>query len=134
VSGDVPVTIVNGSEKTLTVKLDEAEVSKTARAGDAASDDDKTALGVAVAPLTPDLAARAGLPKDARGVLVQQVNPDSRAADAGIQAGDVIVEVNRQSVQTVDELRSALKKAPDRPALLLVTREGHDLFVTVRAS
>lgn len=124
----------DGSERTLTVKLDEAEVSKAARAGDAASDDDKTALGVAVAPLTPDLAARAGLPKDARGVLVQQVNPDGRAADAGIQAGDVIVEVNRQPVQTVDELRSAMKKAPDKPALLLVTREGQDLFVTVRAS
>ena len=85
-------------------------------------------------PLTPERAARAGLPKGTRGVLVEQVNPDGRAADAGIQPGDVIVEVNRQPVQTVDELRSAVRRANDRPTLLLVNREGQDLFVTVRPS
>ena len=40
------------------------------------------------------------------------VDPDGRAADAGIQAGDVIQEVNRQPVQSVDELRAAVKSAP----------------------
>jgi Do/DeqQ family serine protease len=127
--------IRDGSEKTLTVKLDEAEVSKSARNTEDSANDDKASLGVAVSPLTPELAARAGLPRDTHGMLVQQVNPDGRAADAGIQAGDVIVEVNRQSVQTIDELRSAMQKAAtDRPTLLLVSREGKDLFVTVRPS
>ena len=124
----------DGNERTLTVTLDAAEVSKTAQANDPAIDKDTAALGVAVAPLTPDLATRAGLPNGARGVLVQQVNPGSRAADAGIQQGDLIVEVNRQPVQTVDELRSAMRRTPNRPTLLLVTRDGQDLFVTVRAS
>ena len=126
--------IRDGAERTLNVKLDEAEGSKSARNNDATSNDDKAALGVAVTPLTPERAARAGLPKGTRGVLVEQVNPDGRAADAGIQPGDVIVEVNRQPVQTVDELRSAVRRANDRPTLLLVNREGQDLFVTVRPS
>lgn len=126
--------IRDGSEKTLSVKLDEAEVSKQARNADDAASDDKAALGVSVAPLTPQLAERAGMPRDTRGILVQDVNPEGRAADAGIQAGDVIVEVNRQSVHTVDELRNAIRKGADKPALLLVSRDGRESFVTVRPS
>ncbi len=125
----------DGSEKSLNVKLDEAAVSKEARGTESSAPDDKAALGVAVAPLTPELAARVNLPKDTKGVIVRQVNPDGRAADAGIQAGDVILEVNRQPVQSVDELKAALRKTPEqRPTLLLVSREGRDLFVTVKPS
>jgi len=127
------VVLRDGAEKTLTIKLDESAASKTAKADDAAAGDDKAALGVAVAPLTPEFAAKAGLAKDAHGVVIQQVNPDGRAADAGLQAGDVILEVNRQSVQSVDDLRAAVRRSPERPTLLLVHRaERGELFVTVR--
>ena len=125
----------DGSEKTLTVKLDEASPNRTARASsDAPEAADQTALGVAVAPLTPEAAARAGIRGNVKGLLVQSVEPDSRAADAGIQPGDVIVEANRKSVASVDELRAAVRSTADRPLLLLVNREGHDLFLTVRPS
>ncbi len=99
-----------------------------------ATTSDRTALGVSVAPLTPELASRAGVPKDVRGLLVQEVNPDGRAAEAGIRSGDVIQEVNRKPVETVEELRAAVKATTNRPTLVLVNREGRDLFVTVRAS
>jgi Do/DeqQ family serine protease len=129
------VVVRDGSERTLKVKLDEAEASKGARADATADSDDKAALGIAVTPLTPELAARTGLPKDTQGVVIQQVNPDGRAAGAGIQPGDVILEVNRQPVQNVDELRAAVRRSPDRPTLLLVHRaERGELFVTVRPS
>jgi S1-C subfamily serine protease len=125
----------DNSEKTLSVKLDEATVSRAARDRDTADgSEDKAALGISVAPLTPDMAAEAKLPRNAHGVVVQGVNPDGRAADAGIQAGDIILEVNRQPVQSVEELRAAVRKSADHPTLLLVNREGHDIFVTVRAS
>jgi len=125
----------DGNEKTMNVKLDEATSSRAGRDRDSAgSPDDKAALGISVAPLTPEDAAQAKLPRNTRGVVVQDVNPDGRAADAGIQAGDIILEVNRQPVQSVDELRAAVRKSSDRPTLLLVNREGHDIFVTVRAS
>ena len=130
------VVVRDGSEKTLSVKLDEAAVSREARERTENGSDDKSALGVAVAPLSPELAARAGLGRDAHGVVVQQVNPDGRAADAGIQAGDIILEVNRQPVTSVDDLRAAVRRASEKPTLLLVRRsagdEGRDLFVTVR--
>lgn len=125
------VVVRDGSEKTLSVKLDELSRT-TARRDDADPEADKTALGVAVAPLTPQLAERAGLPKDAHGLVVQNVDPDSRAADAGIQRGDILREVNRQPVRSVEDLRAAVKRTTDRPALILVQRGDRSLFVTVK--
>ncbi len=134
-SADV-VVLRDGGEKHLTVKLDEATASKSARLhdGEPGAGDDKTALGVAVAPLTPELAERAHAPKNVRGLLVEDVNPDGRAAAAGIQAGDIIQEVNRQPVTSVDDLKAALKKTSEKPTLVLISRQGSNLFLTVRPS
>ena len=128
------VVIRDGSERTLSVKLDEASPAKSARGERDQPSADKAALGVSVTPLTPQLAERAGLPRDAHGLLVNDVDPDGRAADAGIQAGDVIQEVNRTPVQTVEDLRSAVRSASNKPALILVHRGNSDHFVTVRPS
>ena len=118
------VIIRDGSEKHLTVKLDALEENRSARNRDGDSPSasgDKTALGVTV-----------GASKDGQGLVVQDVDPDGRAADAGIRSGDVIESVNRHTVTTVDELRTALKQNSDKPALLLIDRDGNKVFVTVR--
>jgi len=127
------LTIIrDGAEKHLSVKLDEANPSKVARGGDGEPDStDKSALGVSVAPLTPEMASRLGT-KSSEGLVVQNVDPEGRAADAGIQSGDVIESVNRQPVKTVEDLRSALKRNVDRPVLLLINRQGSSIFVTVK--
>ena len=127
------VIVRDGSEKRLSVKLDEANPDKSARmdAGEP-SVDANAALGVSVTPLTPELAARAKAPKDAKGLFVEDVDPEGRAAAAGIQPGDIIQEANREAVTSVDELRSAVKKSGEKPTLLLINRQGSDLFVTVR--
>jgi serine protease Do len=113
------VLVRDGAEKTVSVKLDEADVSReSARNGESGSVD-KGALGIAVE-------------RGSKGLVITEVNPDSRAADAGLQEGDVILEVNRQAVQSVDELRAAVRKTTNRPVLLLVEREGRSVFVTVK--
>jgi serine protease Do len=130
------VVVRDGSERHLSAKLDEASPEKLGRRGGGESDDrggdDKTALGVSVAPLTPELADRVHAPKNAQGLVVEDVNPDGRAADAGIQPGDIIQEANRQPVKTVDDLRAAARRASDKPLLLLINRQGSDIFVTVK--
>jgi serine protease Do len=131
----------NGSKRTVTLKLGELAASETARRNDrndrndrneGNSPVDRSALGVAVEPLTPALAEQIGAPKDAQGLVVRSVDPGSRAADAGIQPGDLIEAANRQPVSTVDQLRSAIRTDSTRPMLLLVNRDGRDLFLTVR--
>ncbi|HEY0874871.1 MAG TPA: PDZ domain-containing protein, partial [Vicinamibacterales bacterium] len=79
--------------------------------------------------LTPERARELGV--DAKsGVVVAGVEPGSRAADAGLRTGDVIEEVDRKPVKSIEELRSALDQG-DRPALLLVHRGATTVFVTV---
>ena len=126
--------IRDGKERTITATLGEAQASRRARSDQSDERADQAALGVSVAPLTPELKSRAGIPDDVTGLLVQQVAPQGRAAGAGIQAGDVIRSVNRTPVRTVEDLQAAVKSNADRPTLLLVNREGRDLFVAVRPS
>ena len=118
----------------MTAKLDEANPDAIAARRDSESNgrsDDKTALGVSVTPLTPELAQQLKA-KGAHGLVVEDVDPDGRAADAGLRQGDIIESVNRQPVSTIEDLRSAIKKTSDRPALLLINRQGSEVFVTVR--
>jgi Do/DeqQ family serine protease len=124
------VVVRDGKEQTLNVTLDALQGPQTARSGDAAPDD-RTQLGVSVVPLTPQLAEQAGAPRNARGLLVQDVAPDGRAAAAGIQAGDIIREVNRKPADNIDTLRAEVRNTTDRPLLLLVMRGERDLFLTV---
>jgi len=115
------VIVRDGAEKTVPVKLDEANVGKPASGRADSAPADNAALGV-------------GVEKTAKGLVITQVNPDSRAADADLQEGDVIVEVNRKPVQSVEELRAAVRANSERPVLLLIERDGRTHFVTVRPS
>ena len=112
------VIIRDGSEKKLSFKLDQADGEQTAR-DDQNRPADPAQLGVSVAP-------------SEKGLVVKEVVPEGRAADAGIRAGDVIVEVNRKPVKTVDELRAAIRTSTTAPTLLLVSRDGNDIYVTVK--
>ena len=136
--GATATLVINrdGKDRDVSVKLDEASASQSAdrNRGSANPGADKSSLGISVEPLTPELAERAGVPRTTRGLVIDDVNSDSRAADAGLQPGDVIEEVNRRPVTSIDELREAVRQAAGRPVLLLVNRQGQEHFVTVRPS
>jgi len=126
------VILRDGSKKNVRVKLDELSAERVARADTDSGSNDQAALGVSLAPLTPALASQLGVSKDAHGLVVRDVDPNGRAADAGIQAGDVIESVNREPVRGVDDLRAALKRDTGKPVLLLIDRQDAKLFVTIR--
>lgn len=88
-------------------------------------------LGVAVEPMTPDLASRLDLPGSAAGLVVVGVDPDGPAAAAGLREGDVITSANGVDVDTAASLRTALAGRAGRPAVLRVTRDGRGVFVAV---
>ncbi|WP_447975225.1 DegQ family serine endoprotease [Nitrospira sp. Kam-Ns4a] len=134
VGAKVALTVLReGRQRELTVTVGEqpAPASVARRSdGEAGS----ALVGVEVQDLDRRLARELGLPGNAAGVVVVNVDPESPAAEAGVVPGDVIREINRQPVKTVrdfEKAASALKK--DRTALLLVTRRGGSLFITVKA-
>jgi Do/DeqQ family serine protease len=130
---DITLTILrNGKEQQLRVKLSEFEPeNKTAVTGN--SGGTAKPLGVTVEPLTPALANQAGVPSGTQGLVVENVDPNGVAADAGIEAGDVIEQINQQPVRSAADVSPALRKSGDRPALLLINRKGQTLFVAVSA-
>jgi serine protease Do len=121
--------IRDGSEREITVKLAELP-GEEARAKSGTRPSDSALEGVTVEPLDTDLARELHVPADTSGVVVTDINPSSRAADAGLRRGDVIQEVNHQQVSNVSDFERALSKSKDT-SLLLVNRQGNTMFVAV---
>lgn len=128
----------NGQQQQIQASL--GEFTATKEAGD---DDDSGAgnsnnsaetgkLGIGVQPVTPQVAQQLGLPAGTQGLVVGNVDSNGPAADAGIEEGDVLVQVNQQAVRSINDLQSALQKSGTRPALILVNRKGTTIFITVQ--
>ncbi len=119
----------NGSQQDLRAKLGQLPSNQPPGVPGAAGGSMK--LGLTVAPLTPGLAAQAGVPQGTRGMVVEQADPNGPAAQAGIQPGDVIQQVNGQPVRSAADFQNALAKSGNRPPLLLINRQGETVFVPV---
>jgi len=97
-----------------------------------ASDDEgqgKMRWGIGIEDLTPDLRNQLQAPADLRGAVIDQVQPGTSADNAGLQQGDIILEVNRHKVQNAEDVKEALSKvAKGEDALLLVWSNGGNSF------
>ena len=88
-------------------------------------------FGLRVSNVTPDIAKQLGLTKT-EGVVIVGMDPNSVAQRAGLKAGDIILEVNRQKVFNENDYRSVMEKPkPDQGVLFLIDREGSTFFVTL---
>ena len=126
----------DGREQTVKVHLGEFKPTDTAadeNSGPSGGTSGHGArLGIGVQPLTPDLAQRFSIPANVNGLVVTEVDPVGPAAEAGIAAGDVVLEANRRKVGSATDLSAAVNAAGDRPVLLLVNRGGQSIYLTVR--
>ncbi len=128
----VKVKVVRGKEtQTLSVKVQELKEEEAAQPGAGTTED----LGLAVQTLTPELAENLGLDRGLKGVIVTQVEPSGPAADAGLRRGDVILEVNRQTVKDADAYRKAVKAVGKGKSVLFLVRRGDNtIFLAVKPS
>ena len=78
-------------------------------------------LGVIISDLSQDVAEQLGLDID-KGALIQEVSPDSSAEDAGLEPGDVIIEVDDKAIESVNDLRNAigLKRSGERVKISII--------------
>ena len=125
----VPVEVVrNGKHITIQVKV--AELKETQIAS-AKNEEPGSNWGLQVQSITPEIANQLNLNSN-KGVVVRGVNPDSPAAEAGIQQGDVLLEINHQKINSVDDFLSAAKLAKkDKSSALLLVQRGNATMYTV---
>jgi serine protease Do len=92
---------------------------------------DSELLGVTVAVLDRAARQKFSIPEKLRsGVVVTKVDPASRAAQAGVRPGDVVVEVNQQAVKDTKGFRSLIAKDKAK-TLLLINRKGMTVYVAI---
>jgi serine protease Do len=87
-----------------------------------------------VRELNPELARRLGLAAGERGIAIAGVRPGSVAEEAGLKEGDLILEVNRKPVPNLKAYEKvASKVGKNETVLLLIKRQGHTTFVTLKS-
>lgn len=136
---EITLTVLReGSSQELKAVLDELDVEGNSPLGSPQPGDttpranNNPKLGLSLQPVTPESGKQLNLPAGSEGLVVTELDPEGSAASAGIARGDVILEMNRQPVKTVDEVQSILNSAGDKPLLLLVSRGGQIVYLTVR--
>jgi serine protease Do len=80
-------------------------------------------LGISVRAITPDMADRLGIPAN-KGVIVSDVKPGSFAEDIGFSRGDVILEVNKQPVNSEDDFRRVTGQLKSGQDVVFLVRQG----------
>ncbi len=111
----------------------EAENRSSGQGNNLPGSGEKGALrGLSVQGLTSDLRRELQLPEGTTGVVITDLDSDSPAAAAGLDQGDVIVQVNHRPVNTVAEFNRAVREgAPKDTTLLLVRSQQGTRFVVV---
>ena len=119
----------NGKQQDATVTIADRAKLFAARLGDEQQNEDENApkpskFGVTVRKVTPEMADRLDIPAG-KGVIVQDVKPGSFAEDVNLGRGDIILEVNKQPVNSEDDfakVESGLKSGQD--VVFLVRQRG----------
>jgi serine protease Do len=121
VGKEISISVIrDGKEKTIQVTLAKRGESKLYAKQ---HQDKENELGLELSGLNSEMARRLGIPKDEKGVLVTRVAPDGKGDRAGIQKGDVVKEVNRISVSTLEDYYRNIEKADSsKPIQFLIKR------------
>ncbi|HEV2350732.1 MAG TPA: DegQ family serine endoprotease [Terriglobia bacterium] len=121
----------DGKPMTLKVTLGERPADLSASNGLGGSGPTQGTLrGITVQALTPSLRSQLGLSARVNGVVISQIDPNSPAAQAGLQEGDVIESIQRQPVTSVPEFDRLAREAKGE-VLVYINRQGSGGFLTI---
>jgi serine protease Do len=122
----------NGETRDVSLTLGEAPTGKGDVNAPGGSGENSPMRGVQVQDLTDDIRQQLGLKPDLKGVVVSNVPDASPAAEAGLQRGDVIEQIDRQPVNSVTDYQRLISQAGKKTLVLLVERGGNTTFLVVQ--
>ena len=116
-----------GKEMALTVTIGELKEEAVVASAPA-----KGELGLTLQKMTPDMARALGIEK-AEGLVIAGVEPGSPADDAGLQQGDIVLEVDRKPIRDLKSYQQAIKDAARGKSVLFLIRRGESsLFLALK--
>ena len=125
----------NGQPMTLNVQVGEYHKpgsTEVAENDDGQGSANSGKLGLAVDDLDQDARQQLNVPAQVHGAAIANVRPGSPADEAGLQPGDVVVEVNRKPVSSAEQFVNAVHATPEgKDILLLIWSKGGDTYLVI---
>jgi serine protease Do len=119
--------------KTFSIKLAKRDDTKLRSRSVPQQREEDDELGIRVAELTADIAQQFNI-EDMTGVVVVGVATDSKGAEAGIQMGDIIKEINHRLIESIDDYNTALQKLKDGESVSLFIWRRNAGFLVINAT
>lgn len=130
--GKEQLIVVTVAERPSDELLAKKEPAPPKEQGETIKPPDNVLASLRVQALDNAVMSQLNIPAKTAGVVIASVEPGGQAEAAGLQRGDVIQEVNREPVKTMDDYQKAVSKIKKEDlAVLLVNRQGNSLFVAV---
>jgi serine protease Do len=121
----------NGKEKTVDLTLGELP-EEVAVSTSVTNNKVERNLGLIVQEINPQIQRRFRL-EESKGVIITNVNPGSIGYEAGLMAGDIILEINKQHIEKLDDYRKSVDSLKEgQTALLLVQRARNTIYVALK--
>jgi serine protease Do len=117
----------NGKAETITLTMG----TMPSEGQEIVSPEEETNWGMAVQELTPLLAQQLGLEAGTTGVVISDIKSGSPAAEAGLRPGDLIKEMDRKAIKSLDDYHQALNQVKKGDNLLLLIKRGSGAFYAV---
>jgi serine protease Do len=129
---NVPVQIDRGGEtKTVNVVVKERTGASIAKNEAPKNSDQGSLNGVTVGDLSRELRAELKVPDTVQGAVIEEVDPSSPAAEAGLKTGDLITEINHRPVKNAQEAVDATSGKANGETLVKIFRNGGSRYVAV---
>ena len=125
--------IRNGKEKVLNLKLEELPDQVTQNSRQSPKNEVEQNLGLIVQEITPEVKRKLDI-EYSSGVVITDVRGNSLASEAGLLRGDVILEINKKQIATLDNYRKAVDSVKEgQNILFLVKRGSNTIYVALKA-
>jgi serine protease Do len=126
------VLIRDGKKQNITVEIGRMEDKEAILAGTETGTSKK--LGITVQEITPKIAESLGI-EEVHGLIVNNVDSSSAAAEAGIMRGDILLEINRERVDNIADYKKSLQAAEEKKSILLLIERDHNTrFVVIETN
>ncbi|MGB2689398.1 MAG: DegQ family serine endoprotease [Desulfobacterales bacterium] len=119
----------NGKSRTTDVKIAKREDTKIS--AKSTQEREQAQLGIQASEITPETARRFNL-KDTAGIIVVGVDPESKAAEAGLQMHDIIREINHKNITSVSDFNKTINDIPEGETINLFIRRMNRGFLVIK--